>query len=201
MYNMPPILLLTGNDKFYGKLKPTAGGDSQSLKLPAPPPNPMSNVRLTNDLQRDNAVERITADINNPSDLKSSENPSLQAELVVKDTEKLKNSNDLGARFTQFLQGPIVATTKEADLQQNKREVQRIGLTNDNLEENIVRPIGEVPVAVAKEGVDIVGRGFDFLENKALSFVMILGGIYVVSQFASGFGRSVGSTKKKIPAE
>jgi len=79
------MLLLKGDKNFYGELKPKGSVDPQQLERPPPPPNPMSNVKLSNPLQRQNAVERITADINNPSDLGSSEDPTIQAELRSKD--------------------------------------------------------------------------------------------------------------------
>ena len=45
---MRPALLLKNDKDFYGKLKPTSVSTNQELEPPAPPPNPMSNVKLTN---------------------------------------------------------------------------------------------------------------------------------------------------------
>ncbi len=186
---MPPVLLLKGDKNFYGDLKPTGFSGENTLEHPAPPPNPMSNVKLSNPIQRENAVSRITQDLSVPDNLGSSEDPTLQAELITKDTKLLKESDDLGSRFVKFLQEPLVNTTPEADINQKKREVQRIGLTDDNLAENQIRPVGEVPLRA-------VERGFQFLENKALNIILLIGGIYVASQFAQGFGQSVGKSKK-----
>ncbi len=193
---MPPALLLKNDKDFYGSLKPTGFTGSSPLEHPAPPPNPMSNVKLSNPIQRENAVERINKDLSTPDDLKSSENPTLQAELGNKDIEKLKNQDDIGSRFVKFLQTPLVETTKEADIQQQKREVQRIGLSNDNLEQNQIRPVGELPLKAVEKTGELVERGISFIENKALSIILLVGGLYIASQFASGLGQSVGKSKK-----
>ena len=192
---MPPVLLLKNDKNFYGSLKPTGFTGDNFLEHPAPPPNPMSNVALTNPIQRQNAVERINKDLSTPDDLKSSENPTIQAELGSKDIERLKNSNDIGSRFVKFLQTPLVETSKEAEAQQKKREVQRIGLSNDNLEENQIRPVGELPLKAVEKTGEFIGRGFDFLENKAINLVLIIGGIYIASQFASSVGKNIGKSK------
>ena len=194
---MPPALLLKNDKDFYGTLKPTGFTGSSPLEHPAPPPNPMSNVKLSNPIQRENAVERINKDLSTPDDLKSSENPILQAELGNKDIEKLKNEDDIGSRFVKFLQTPLVETTKEADTQQQKREVQRIGLSNDNLEQNQIRPVGELPLKAVEKTGELVERGITFIENKALSIILLVGGLYIASQFASGLGQSVGNKSKK----
>jgi len=193
---MPPALLLKGDKNFYGDLKPTGFTGENTLEHPAPPPNPMSNVKLSNPIQRDNAVNRITQDLSVPDNLGSSEDPSLQAELVTKDTKLLKESDDLGSRFVKFLQEPLVKTTAEADINQKKREVQRIGLTDDNLAENQIRPVGELPLKAVEKGGELVERGFQFLENKALNIILLIGGIYIASQFAQGVGQSVAKSKK-----
>jgi len=193
---MPPALLLKNDKFFYGKLKPTGFTGANPLEHPAPPPNPMSNVSLTNPIQRQNAIERIEKDLSTPNDLKSSENPVIQAELGGKDIEKLKNSDDIGSRFVKFLQTPLIETSKEQQAQQQKREVQRIGLSNDNLEENQVRPVGELPLKVAEQGGELIERGFAFLENKAMNIILLIGGIYIASQFAGAVGSNIGKPKK-----
>ena len=197
---MPPVLLLKGDDKFYGKMKIDGKGDPQQLERPPPPPNPMSNVKLTNDLQRRNAVDRITADLKNPSDLKSRENPTLQAELDIKDTEKLKQSTDIGSTIKGFIDNPFGINTEMEDEEgrtwrSHKKKDEKVKITTvgeglqdagEVVQQNLIRPAGT-----------LVERGFDFLEGKALSLILLLGGIYIASQFASGLGKSVGSKKSE----
>ena len=181
---MPMVLNLKDDKKFYGTKELAKGGDISKLEHPAIPPNPMSNVKLSNKIQRENAVERLTNDINTVDNLESKEKPTNQGELVAKDVEKLKKSNDLGSRLVSFLQTPIVPVNEEAERDQKKREVQRIGLTDDNLAENQVRPIGEVPSAIAE-------RGMNFIENKLIQVLVIVGGIYIAGQFVGGVGKNL----------
>ena len=101
----------------------------------------------------------MTADIHTVDNQNSKEKPINQGELVAKDVEKLKKSDDLGSKLVSFLQTPIVPVSVEAERDQKKREVARIGITDDNLAENQIRPVGEVPSAIAQ-------RGMDFIENK-----------------------------------
>ncbi len=184
---MPPALLIKGNDKYYGKLKPTGFTGSSPLQHPAPPPNPMSNVALTNELQRKEATERITKDLETPEDLKSKELPTTSAELGRKDIAKLNQSNDIGSQLVRFLRTPLVEVSKEAEAQQQKREVERIvGETNEPIK-NEVRPIGELPIA----GVEYVGK---VIENKIFTAVLFLSGVYLAGQFLSGYAKS--SSKK-----
>jgi len=180
---MPPILYLKNDLKFYGSKALPKDGDISKLEHPAQPPNPMSNVKLSNKIQRENAVERLTKDINTVNNLESKEKPVNQGELIAKDVEKLKKSNDLGSRLVSFLQTPIVPVSEEAEKDQKKREVARIGLTDDNLAENQVRPIGEVPSAIAE-------RGMNFIENKLIQVLVIVGGIYIAGQFVQGVAKN-----------
>jgi len=117
---MPPILNLKNDKKFYGTKDPAPGGDISKLEHPAIPPNPMSNVKLSNKIQRENAVERLTKDINTVDNLEAKEKPVNQGELIAKDVEKLKKTNDLGSRLVSFLQSPIVPVSEEAERDQKK---------------------------------------------------------------------------------
>lgn len=188
---MPPILLLKGDKNFYGELKPKPNGDADLLEKPAPPPNPMSNVALTNTFQRDSATRRLTENINDPN---AKELPQLQAELNVKDIKKFNNKKDvsesLGSQFTSFLQRPIVAVSDETKREQEQRELQRIGITDDNLAENQIRPVGEVPS-------ELGNRALNFIENKGIQLVMVLGGIYLAGQFLGGAGKGIISKKSE----
>lgn len=181
---MPPILLLKGDDKFYGTLKPEKGGDYDKLEKKALPPHPTSDIALTNDFQREQGQIRMTENINDP-DATERDPPKSSAELNIKDIKKLQTSNDLGSRLVSFLKEPLVEVDTDTKQQQEKRELQRIGVTDDNLAENQIRPVGEVPVAVAQKGVAMAERGLAFLETKGLQLIMILGGIYIAGQFLS----------------
>jgi len=188
---MPPMLLLKGDKNFYGELKPKGTADPQQLERPPPPPNPMSNVKLTNPIQRENAVERITKDLSTPADLGSSEDPTIQAELRSKDIEKLKNTPDsIGQKITKFLTSPIVEVSDTDRENQKKRAAARIvGDESIAPPTNEIRPIGEVPAAA----VNVLK---EYVDNKLFMAVVIVGGIYLAGQFLQGAGKSMGKSKK-----
>ena len=183
---MPPILLLKGDKDFYGELKPAGSADPQLLEKPPPPPNPMSNVKLSNDIQRQNAVNRISTDVENPSNLGSSEDPTLQAELRQKDIEKLKKQTDnFGSRITKFLTSPIVEVS-DTDRENQKKRVQARILGDESIAPptNEIRPIGEVPI----QGVNVIK---EYVNDRLFMAVVLVGGIYLAGQFLQGAGRSV----------
>jgi len=185
------MLLLKGDKNFYGELKPKGSVDPQQLERPPPPPNPMSNVKLSNPLQRQNAVERITADINNPADLGSIEKPTIQAELRQKDIEKLKNQPDtIGQKITKFLTAHI-AEVSDTDRENQKRRVAARIVGDESIAPatNEIRPIGEVPAQI---GANIR----DYIDNKLFMAVVIVGGVYLAGQFIQGAGKSIGKSKK-----
>ena len=188
---MPPILLLKKDPQFYtDPFKQKEVGNPEKLQNVAPPPDVVSNVRMTNENQRDN--NRLTENLADPD---SRENPEFAGELVTKDVEKLKGQDDLGSRFVKFLQEPIVKTSEETDRQQKKREVARI--TGDDTiapPTNEIRPVGEVPAALA----DRVGN---FIEKELLKVILLFGGIYIAGEFVKGIGRGVSEKGKKTISE
>ena len=123
---MPPILNLKNDKQFYGEIKPAGIGNSNMLEHPAPPPNPMSNVRLTNKLQRETATRRLTDNINDPN---SKELPTIQAELKVKDTFKLNRSDEMSysERLTEFIDDPlgIVNSTPNKEVLDTEGKLQK----------------------------------------------------------------------------
>jgi len=193
---MPPALLLKGDKNFYGELKPVGAMTQAELERPAPPPNPMSNVKLSNPIQRENAVERITADINNPENLGSSENPTFQGELQRPNIDKLKDQPDsIGAKITRFLTAPIVEVDDDAREKQKRRVAARIvGDEAIAPATNEIRPVGEVPYKV---GTDIVEGINKYVSDKLFQAVLLIGGIYLAGQFVQGVGKSVSSKKSE----
>ncbi len=188
---MPPRLLLKGDKNFYGELKPTGAMTQAELERPAPPPNPMSNVKLSNPIQRENAVNRITADLNNPENLGSSENPSFQGELQRPDINKLQDQPDsIGQKISKFLTAPIVEVSDTDRENQKRRAAARIvGDEAIAPATNEIRPIGEVS---AQLGANIR----DYIDNKLFMAVVIVGGVYLAGQFLQGAGKSMGKSKK-----
>lgn len=197
---MPPILLLKGDKNFYGELKPAGSADPQKLEKPPPPPNPMSNVKLSNEFQRNNAVDRITKDINTPEDLGSSEDPKIQAELNKKDIEKLKNKDDLYSKFVKFVDDPLgvnedksVIPDTEMRIQKGREEGSKPLLVGkeaiEDVRQGIVAPAGEV-VSDVSESIT------KYIDNKLFMAVLLVGGLYIAGQFAQGAGRAISSSKK-----
>tara|TARA_S200002703_G_scaffold151117_1_gene150108 strand:- start:565 stop:1149 length:585 start_codon:yes stop_codon:yes gene_type:complete len=186
---MPPILLLKTDKNFYSDpFKETATGNPDDLKNVAPKPDTMSNVKLSNKIQREKVTDRLTENIHDPD---SRENPEFTGELVKKDVEKLKDADDLGSRFVKFLREPIVQVSDETKKQQEKREVARI--TGDESQapaQNMLRPVGEVPMELGK-------RVVDFIEKEFLKVILLVGGLYIAGQAVQGFTKSVGSSRTK----
>jgi len=193
---MPPMLLLKGDKNFYGELKPKGTVNPQELERPPPPPNPMSNVKLTNSIQRQNAVERITKDLSTPADLGSSEDPTFQGELQRPNVDKIKDVPDsIGQKITRFLTAPIVEVDDDAREKQKRRVAARIvGDESIAPETNEIRPFGEVP---AKVGTDIVKGIGDYVNNKLFNLVLLVGGIYIDGQFVQGVAKSSGGKKSE----
>lgn len=197
---MPPILNLKNDKQFYGEIKPAGIGNSNMLEHPAPPPNPMSNVRLTNKLQRDTATRRLTDNINDPN---SKELPTIQAELKVKDTFKLKRSDEMSysERLTEFIDDPLGISNstpnKEVLDTEGKLQKRIIENTHDN------KPIissggGDVVEAVSNAGSEIGNRVMDFASEKLFQLVLLLGGIYLASKVLEGAGNSVSKKTEKV---
>ena len=197
---MPPILLLKGDKNFYGELKPAGTADPQKLERPPPPPNPMSNVKLSNKFQRDNAVNRITNDLNTPENLGSSEDPKIQAELNRKDIEKLKDRDDLYSRMVKFVDDPmgvnenkdVVPDTEmriSSGLQEGSKKLVYGGEAVEDVRKGIVAPAGEVVS-------DISDSITKMINDKLFMAVLVVGGVYLAGQFLQGAGKSLTKSKK-----
>jgi hypothetical protein len=184
IYNiMPPIKLLVGDDKFYGKIKPT--GEPvlpENYAKKNTPPNPVTpHVRFTTKDSQEISKRELNRAIANPEPVKSETFDPVkdQRQEKIDGTEQVKEyvneEKSIGKRFTDFLQGEIVETTKEAKEQQKKRELGRIGVAEDPID-NTIRPVGEVPYEPAK-------RAGEFIMNNIQQLFILGVGIYLVGQF------------------
>lgn len=183
---MPPLINLKGDKDFYGTLKPKGNANPYTLEKAPPPPNPMSNVPLTNNFQRQQATERLS----DLSDFNAKEKPVSTDELGSTNMKKLENQDDsVGKRISNFLTNPLIKTTEDQDKDQKKRVDSRI------IGDETLAPASNV-VQVAEIPLDLGSRALSFLENKAFNVVLLLGGLYIVSQFASGLGQSAGAVAK-----
>jgi len=182
---MPPIQLLTNDKDFYGEITPSGygKGDSNKLENSPPPPNPVSQVRLATDTQRKNNRVSFTDRLfENKGETPQPEGPS-----TIKELEK---GTDLGSRITNFLTTPLVEVSEEDKKTQSKREVSRITGTEEKVE-NIIRPVGEIPI-------DYSNRAINYLENKGLQLLMVIGGIYILGSFVASPNFSMPKKSKKM---
>lgn len=179
---MPPIKLLVGDSKFYGSIKTNGEPVMPINSKKNLPPNPLTpHVRYTTKDSQEISKRELTKSIANPEPVKSETFDPVkdQRQEKIDGTEEVKEyvnqEKSLGKRFTEFLQGEIVETTKEAKEQQKKRELGRIGVAEDPID-NTIRPVGEVPFELSK-------KAGEFLFGN-IQQIFILGvGIYLVGQF------------------
>lgn len=173
---MPPLKILQGDLKFYGEIKPPGTSHKDVLKKPAPLPDPVTHVPLTNPAQREHRS------VQNEKDPYSKEEvvTTISQDNDAIPIEELKTKDDLGSRFVSFLQKPIIETSETAKKEQSDREISRIS-GDEKLAPviNTVRPIGEVPA-------DIGNKLMDFVENKLLNIILLASGIYLAGKFIEG---------------
>ena len=180
---MPPIKLLVGDDKFYGKIKPDGEPvKPENYSKKNIPPNPITpKVRFTTKDSQEISKRELNKAIANPEPVKSETFDPVkdQRQEKIDGVEAVKEyvneEKSIGKRFTEFLQGEIVETTKEAKEQQKKREMGRIGVSEDPID-NTIRPVGEVPYEAAK-------RAGEYLFGNIQQLFIIGVGIYLVGQF------------------
>lgn len=189
---MPPILLLKGDNQFYGSIKPPGERIEQNSfngNKPVLPPNPMSNTALTTSTSRKSATIQLENLINNPTapikkNLIKEDNLN---EINIRNLDKLNSENDLslGQKFTNFLQNPIIETNDIDNKKQKEREKERIipSLKSNEIK-NQIRPIGEVPQkTIIQPAITAVGDIYNFTEDKVLKFIGILGAIYLLGEY------------------
>jgi len=184
---MPPIKLLVGDNKFYGKIKPEGPPLTNTLYSGTnkAPPNPLTpNIRYRTEQAQEIAKDKLNKELADPEpkvpetldpvkDQQGQQNNIVENKEDVKDyVEKQKS---LGQRFTDFLQGEIVETTQEAKEQQKKRELGRIGVAEDPIVSTI-RPVGEVPLELSK-------KAGDFLFGNIQQIFLLGAGLFLLSSF------------------
>ena len=188
---MPPIKHLLQSDRnFYGNLVPKPNQDPvNTLENSALPPNPMSNVPLTNNLQQSIAVNKLSNDLNTNTNLDSKvKPPPISSELNQKDTKRYDSNKEISsfARFSNFIDNPLNMDNDknmetEARLEKQGREVvgfdRRSGPNLDGIRQvrnDLIDKPGEAVIDFAKDT-------FNFVENKLVQAVMLVGGIYLAS--------------------
>ena len=197
---MPPIKLLMNDDKFYGKAKPVGEKLTPGVYKSNMPPNPTTPaIRYRTEHAQAVARAEVTESINNPEPVEPEtkkeivkyENENLEGEDNVKEFSEQQKS--LGKRFTEFLQGDIIDTSKEMKEVQKKREMGRISGIDEPLQNEV--QVGEIPkVAAAKTG-ELVQQGFNMITNNLTQAALILAGLYLAGQFLQGVGQ--GNTRRR----
>ena len=187
---MPPIKHLIESDRsFYGALVPKQNPDPvNTLENSALPPNPMSRVPLTNNFQQNLAVNKLSNDLNTNTNLDSKvKPPAISSEINQKDTNKYDSGKELSG-FSKFIDNPLNIDndkTFETEARLQGRDI--VGFdsaSGPNLDgvrqiknDLIVKP-GE---AVMDTVASITKDSFNFVENKMIQAVMLIGGIYLAS--------------------
>ena len=196
---MPPVLLLKNDKDFYGTFKPKGKGDVGKLERPAPPPNPMNpSIALTTNESRENFKERVTENINA---FDTREKPVSTDELRETNIKKLQNENDsVMNRVVKFVNDPMginddKSVKPDTEMRLNKREI--VGGTNLDGLRQVRNDLIDKPLEAAEDTIKEVSVNIsNFVNDKLLMAVVIVGGIYIAGQFAGGLGKSVSSGKK-----
>jgi len=189
---MPPIKhLLEGDRNFYGNLVPKQNPDPvNTLENSALPPNPMSKIPLTNNLQQSIAVNKISNDLNTNTNLDSKvKPPPISSELNQKDTKRYDSGKEMSG-FAKFIDNPLnIDNDKnfetEARLEKQGREVvgfdRRSGPNLDGIRQ-VRNDLLDKPAEAVIDTVNEFAKDtFNFVENKLVQAVMLIGGIYIAS--------------------
>ncbi len=189
---MPPIKHLLESDRnFYGNLVPKQNPDPvNTLENSALPPNPMSKIPLTNNLQQSIAVNKISNDLNTNTNLDSKvKPPPISSELNQKDTKRYDSGKEMSG-FAKFIDNPLnIDNDKnfetEARLEKQGREVvgfdRRSGPNLDGIRQ-VRNDLLDKPAEAVIDTVNEFAKDtFNFVENKLVQAVMLIGGIYIAS--------------------
>ena len=187
---MPPILLLKGDNAFYGKIKPEGirkEENSFNSDKPALPPNPLTTTSLTTKTARDVGTAKLTHEIENPN-AGTNKNIIQETDNIQSKERKLdeyleKKDSSLGQQITNFLQTPLVETSQEAKKTQRERERDRIGVGNAPIN-NEIRPIGEVPNEfIVKPVINFGNEIIEGAERKFIQAGLFIAGVYLLGEF------------------
>jgi len=191
---MPPMLLLKGDNLFYGKIKPEGirkEENSFNSDKPALPPNPLTTTSLTTKTARDFGTAKLTNEIENPN-AGTTKNIIQETDNIQSKERKLdeyieKKDSSLGQQITNFLQTPLVETSQEAKKTQRERERERIGVGNAPVN-NEIRPFGEVPYNVSNEYIvkPVINFGNEILEGAEMKIIqagLFFAGVYLLGEF------------------
>jgi len=191
---MPPVLLLKGDKEFYGEAKPVGKGNFRELEKPAPPPTPISNVALTTKEARENFKDRVTTNI---EALDTKEKPVNTDELRQTNIKKLERENDtMLSKVKAFVDNPFGIDTSQEDEEgrtwrKHKEVGEKVRITTAQ------EGISDAVEVVSQPIKDIGGRVMGFVEDKAFNIILLIGGIYIASQFASGVGKGLAKSNGK----
>ena len=187
---MPPILLLKGDNLFYGKIKPEGirkEENSFNSDKPALPPNPLTTTSLTTKTARDFGTAKLTNQIENPNAATNKniiqETDNIQSKERKLDEYIEKKDSSLGQQITNFLTTPLVETSQEAKKTQRERERERIGVGTAPVS-NEIRPIGEVSNEVIIKPV--INFGNEILEGAEMKIIqagLFFAGVYLLGEF------------------
>jgi len=187
---MPPILLLKGDNAFYGKIKPEGirkEENSFNSDKPALPPNPLTTTSLTTKTARDVGTAKLTNEIENPN-AGTTKNIIQETDNIQSKERKLdeyieKKDSSLGQQITNFLQTPLVETSQEAKKTQRERERDRIGVGTAPTT-NEIRPIGEVPNEyIVKPVINFGNEIIEGAERKLFQAGLFIAGVYLLGEF------------------
>ena len=196
---MPPIKLLVGDNKFYGKIKPEGPPLTNTLYSGTnkAPPNPLTpNIRYRTEQAQEIAKDKLNKQLANPEpDIPETLDPvkdqAGQQNNIVENKDDVKDyvekQKSLGQRFTDFLQGDIVETSNEQKVRQKQRVLSRVGVAEEPVDNKIEGEIAEVVGEKVQEGLEAPIRFFKSIGSEIqtnITQILLLGaGLYLLSSF------------------
>lgn len=198
-----PLKILAGDKRFYGELQPqgtplTNSTYTGSNKQPPNPTTPkvlyrtkeaqeIARERMNTALQDPEPVIPETKDPVKDQQMQNTEGKEDVADFVEKE-------KSLGQRFTDFLRGDLVETTQEQKVLQSKRELARIGVSDEPVENKIEGETAQVLQKKIDEGLDAPRRAVNYvgqeiqnvgqqISSNLTQLFLIGAGLYLLSSF------------------